>query len=62
MKKLKLEEEVKSDLIDVKQCLQHLEKCSMIEDETKRAFECTRVLHTLLHRKRERDSQEVEES
>ena len=41
MKKLKFEEEVKSDLNDVNQCLQHLEKRSMIEDETKRAFECT---------------------
>ena len=34
MKKLKPEEEVKSDLNDVKQCLQHLEKHSMIKDET----------------------------
>ena len=40
-KKLKFEEEVKSDFTDVKQCLQCLEKHSMIEDEIKRAFECT---------------------
>ena len=40
-KKLKFEEEIKSDLNDVKQCLQRLEKRSMVEDETKRAFECT---------------------
>ena len=40
-KKLKFEEEVKSDLSDVKQCLQRLEKRSMVEDEIKRAFECT---------------------
>ena len=40
-KKLKFEEEIKSDLNDIKQCLQHLEKRSMIEDEIKHAFECT---------------------
>ena len=40
-KKLKFEEQVKPDLDDVKQCLQRLEKRSMIEDEIKHVFECT---------------------
>ena len=31
----------KSDPNDVKQCLQRLEKRSIIEDETRRVFECT---------------------
>ena len=38
VKKLKFEKEVRSNLNDVKQCLQRLEKRSMIEEETKCAF------------------------
>ena len=40
VKKLKFEQEVRSDLNNVKQSLQRLEKRSMIEEETKRAFQC----------------------
>lgn len=43
VKKIKFEEEVRSDLNNVKQSLQHLEKCSMIEEETNVHFNVTFV-------------------